>query len=170
MSSRLFVLLILSACGVAPAAPAAPVAPAAPTAAADPVPVTAPGPGEWKTWSHERKLAYMKGPFFEQAKAVFTAFEPARYARFNCRTCHGEGADNQTYKMPNRDLAVLVGGKPGFQELADHEPQLLGFMQQQLVPAVAGLLGVPAFDMKTHVGFSCFDCHTRSDKPDQTPH
>jgi hypothetical protein len=68
-------------------------------------------------------------------------------------------------KMPNRDLPRLVGGKEGFQELADHEHDLLAFMQQRVVPETTRLLGLPAFDMKAHVGCSCFDCHTRRTSP-----
>jgi hypothetical protein len=67
--------------------------------------------------------------------------------------------------MPNPDLPLLIGGPEGFQELAAQEPQVLKFMQQTVVPETARLLGVPAFDMTAHVGFSCWQCHTRRDKP-----
>jgi hypothetical protein len=64
--------------------------------------------------------------------------------------------------MPNPDLPRLAPGRDGFTELSEHEPQVLRFMQQTLVPETARLLGLPAFDMKSHTGFSCFHCHLRT--------
>ncbi|HEY6176214.1 MAG TPA: hypothetical protein VIX73_17285, partial [Kofleriaceae bacterium] len=127
-------------------------------------PIAAPGPGEWATWSHDQKRAYMKTTVLGAERAVFATFEPARFRKLDCRTCHGHGALDGNFKMPNPDLPKLVGGPEGFGELARNEPQLLRFMQSVVVPETAKLLGVPAFDMQSHTGFSCFHCHTRSDR------
>ncbi len=151
-------VVLVAACGGAPAA-SPPAAPAQP--------VASPGPGEWATWSHAQKLAYMQTTFIREEQKVFTAFEPVRFTRLECRTCHGVHAEERGYEMPNPDLPRLVGGKEGFGELADKQPAELTFMQASVVPETARLLGLPAFDMAKHVGFSCFQCHTRSDKPDQ---
>jgi hypothetical protein len=133
-------------------------------AAAPPVATHAPGPGEWATWSHAQKLAYMQDVVMPAEREVFARFEPVRFARMDCHTCHGRGADDGTYRMPNPELPKLVGGKPGFGELATVEPEVLRFMQSVVVPETAKLLNVPAFDMEKHVGFSCYQCHTRSDR------
>jgi len=120
--------------------------------------------GAWDTWSHERKLEYMKSTVLPAEREVFARFEPVRFARMTCETCHGASARAGTYTMPNPDLPKLVGGKEGFQELADKQPETLRFMQKVVVPETAKLLGVPAFDFEKHVGFSCYQCHTRSDR------
>ncbi len=141
--------------------------PARPPAASAPLPapIPIPGPGEWSTWSHEKKLAYMKSPtFLLPEKALFMDYAPARYADFTCRTCHGKGEDDGTYRMPNPDLPQIVGGREYYQELAAKDPKALRFMQKILVPETARLLGLPAFDMASHTGFSCYQCHVHVTK------
>ena len=106
----------------------------------------------------------MKSTVLPAEREVFSRFEPVRFARLDCHTCHGVGASQGNFKMPNPELAKLVGGSDGFGELAKVQPEVLKFMQQVVVPETARLLGVPAFDMEKHVGFSCYQCHTRSDR------
>jgi hypothetical protein len=154
-------LPLLIACGHV-SAPAPP-----PAAPADHVVPPIPSVGEntmgWPTWSHEKKLAYMKQTVMPAEKEIFSRFEPVRFAYLTCETCHGQSARDGTYKMPNPDLPHLVGGKQGFMELAEKQPETLRFMQSVVVPETAHLLGYPAFDMEKHVGFSCYQCHVRAD-------
>jgi hypothetical protein len=124
-------------------------------------PIAPPGPGEWVTWSHERKLAYMKTTFMEEERKVFASYEPVRFRDMSCRTCHGVGVTEGTFRLPNPDLPVVAPGPEGFKELASQEPEVLAFMQKRVVPETARLLGVPAFDFETHRGFSCYQCHVR---------
>ncbi|HEX8796032.1 MAG TPA: hypothetical protein VF765_34015 [Polyangiaceae bacterium] len=126
-----------------------------------PLPPGAPGPGEWATWSHEQKLAYMKSGFLDAERVIFASWEPVRFKELTCRNCHGPSVADGSFRMPNPQLAHLAPGAPGFQELAAHEPEVLMFMQQRLVPETARLLGVPAFDFEAHTGFSCYQCHVR---------
>lgn len=167
----IFTAGMLAACATGSADPARPATPpgapatTTPTEAAPAESLAAPappGPGDWDRWSHQQKLAYMKTTFLAQERTVFAGFEPVRYASLNCRTCHGAGANDSSYRMPNPDLPRLSGGADGFGELARKEPQALQFMQQVVVPETAKLLGVKAFDMTSHTGFSCFQCHIRS--------
>jgi hypothetical protein len=172
MHTRLAALLaILSAC-VTPGpaqhagAPAVDPSPAPPLPAAQPAavtePITAPGPGEWQTWSRAQRMAYMKGPFMEEERKIFASWLPVRFRDMECRTCHGTvGVANGSFRMPNPDLPIVAPGPDGFQELAEHETVVLKFMQQKLVPETARLLGMEPFDMKTHRGFSCYQCHVR---------
>ena len=133
-------------------------------ACAHPTPPLPPPPhGAWDTWSHERKLAYMKSTVLPAERAIFARFEPVRFAKMDCETCHGASAREGRYTMPNPDLPKLVGGKGGFEELARVQPETLRFMQQVVVPETAKLLGLPPFDMEKHVGFSCYQCHVRAD-------
>jgi hypothetical protein len=101
----------------------------------------------------------MKGGFMDAERAIFATWEPARYRDLSCRTCHGSGVDDGSYRMPNPELPTLSRGADGFKELAAKEPEVLRFMQKELVPATAHLLGVPEFDFASHTGFSCWQCH-----------
>jgi hypothetical protein len=134
---------------------------ASPASAASAAPPTPPGPGDWATWSHAQKLAYMKSTFIAQERDLFGSFEPSRYANLECQDCHGSGVRDGSFRMPNPELPKLAAGPDGFKDLATHEPEVLAFMQKRVVPETARLLGVPAFDFESHTGFSCFHCHLR---------
>jgi hypothetical protein len=138
-----------------------------PEASAPPAPsVSVPGPGDWEKWSFDQRLAYMKSPaFLDRERELFRSYDAARFAEIDCRTCHGAGAAAGTFHMPNPDLPKWPGGKEAFVELKAKNPRTLQFMQKELVPETARLLGVPPFDFSTHTGFSCFQCHTRPVEP-----
>jgi hypothetical protein len=140
------------ACGAAPPAPSTSPAPATAESHA------APGPGEWATWSVVRKKQYMESVVIADAKKMFAHFDPVRYREVTCKTCHGPGAEDGTYKMPNPALPKVRPEK--VIELAKTKPELFIFMDGAVVPHVAKLLGQPTFDHVTMSGFGCFKCHT----------
>ncbi len=166
MRSALLVACLV-ACSHASAPPATPPPVTfTPRAGLPPLPPVGDNKMGWPTWSHERKLAYMKDTVMAAEREIFTRFEPYRFASMTCETCHGEGARDGTYKMPNPDLPHLTGGAGGFTELAKTEPEALRFMSAVVAPETAKLLGYPQFDMARHVGFSCYQCHVRDDVKD----
>ena len=139
------------------------------TKAAD-APAQAPSPlvsvpefGLWANWSHEKKQDYMKATVVVVEKALFVNYDPVRFANFSCKTCHGSGADNGTFKMPNPELPKWPGGPDAFKKLIEKDPRMLKFMQQLIVPVTARLIGVKEFEFATHTGFSCFQCHVRGE-------
>lgn len=143
----------------APAASAAPSASAAPEAAAPPAP---PGPGDWAKWSHDQKLAYMKSTVMPKMKDLFVSFSADHYADMNCKTCHGAGAADGSFKMPNADLPKLPKTPAEFKALATgKKAKVFAFMKDQVEPQMAQLLGEQPFDMKTKQGFGCMNCHTQ---------
>jgi hypothetical protein len=154
--ARSILLTLAITAGCAPPAARVPMAARAPAMPA--IPPDAPRPGEWATWSHDQKLAYMKSGFMVAERAIFAAWEPVRYRDLSCRTCHGPGVDDG-YRMPNIELTRPIRGVEGFRELAAQEPEVLRFMQKAVVPATARLLGLPEFDMTAHTGFGCWQCH-----------
>lgn len=137
--------------------------PAAQNSTATPA-VEAPRPGEWDNWPREKKFAYMKSTVYPVARALFTEYDPVKYADFNCASCHGAGAVDQTYKMPNPDLPKWPGGPDAFRKLAEKDPKMLRFMSTVLQHEMARLLSVKHFDMASHTGFSCFHCHPRGEQ------
>jgi hypothetical protein len=147
-----------------PAASAAPSAtpPAASSAAVDntPPPPSQPGPGDWEKWSHEQKLAWMKAGVMPKMKQVFQDYDGTKYADMKCNLCHGSGAQDGSFKMPNPDLPKLPGSMAGFKPFAAKHKKMVEFMGKQVVPTMASLLGEPPHDMKTNTGFGCMECHT----------
>jgi hypothetical protein len=131
---------------------------AACAAAPAPAPALAPpAAGEWKTWSHDRKLAYMKANVLPHEQTYFHVYSPQRFREITCKTCHGPAADDGSYKMPNPAILQLTPGK--ILELEKTKPNAFNFMLKVIVPRTAELLGEPEWSHETMSGFGCFKCH-----------
>jgi hypothetical protein len=141
-----------------PAASAAPVASAAPSAAPT-APPGPPGDGDWDKWSHDWKLAYMKSDVMPKMAELFKGYDPKHYSEMKCKTCHGAGAEDGSFKMPNADLPKLDIKGALKADKAKH-PKAVEFMMKKVEVQMAGLLGEKPFDMKTMKGFGCMGCHT----------
>jgi hypothetical protein len=137
-------------------ASAAPPASAAPAATA---PSGPPGAGDWATWSHDFKLAYMKSTVMGKEHDLFAAYDAKKYGDMKCKTCHGSGAGDGSFKMPSADLPVLPA-PADLPKLAKKSPKMFKFMMEQVEPQTAQLLGETPYDPKTQQGFGCFNCHT----------
>ena len=145
----------------APAAPAASATPAAPaaseSAAAAPEPA---GPITWDAMSKEQRGAYMKQVVLPKMKEVFVAFDAKKYGDMKCNTCHGSGAINGSFTMPNPELPKLPSDMSKFKEWAAKKPQMTEFMLKHVKPEMAKLLNEPEYDPATKTGFGCGACHT----------
>lgn len=166
-------LPILAACG-GPQPPAPAEAPsAAPDAppAAEPAPAPADAPAAetpaappaakvaWKDMNKDQRIEHMKNVVLPKMKESFAAFDAKEFGAMNCATCHGEGAKEGSFKMPNPKLPKLsMAG--GFKKHMDKEPAATKFMMEKVVPDMAGLLDTQPFDPKTNQGFACGNCHT----------
>jgi hypothetical protein len=104
---------------------------------------------------------YMRTVVMPKAKELFVAYDPARYGKMSCGTCHGDGAEDGTFKMPNPKLPRLPPSPEGFKQLIAAKPAACQFMLVKLKPTMAALLGMPVFDPDTRTGFGCFNCHPR---------
>jgi hypothetical protein len=111
-------------------------------------------PGQWETMDHEAQEAFMEHAVLPAMAAEFKAFDPVRFAEFNCKTCHGAGIDNHTYEMPNPDLPKL--------DFANPDPahaKISEFMANKVKPGMATLLGLPEYSPENPSGFGCLACH-----------
>jgi hypothetical protein len=93
-------------------------------------------------------------------KDLFTQYDNSRYAEMTCKTCHGQGAVDATFMMPNAALPKLPGTPEGFAKLMKEKPKATEFMAKQVIPTMASLLGEEPFNMQTKQGFRCTRCHT----------
>jgi hypothetical protein len=127
-----------------------------------PEPEPEPAPSQFKDMNHDQRVEFMKTVVMPEMKPLFVAFDP-KFEEMNCKTCHGAGAENGKFEMPNPDLPVLPGTEEAFGEyMKDPEhARWAMFMIEKVKPTMAGLLQVAEFDPATGTGeFSCASCHT----------
>lgn len=118
-------------------------------------------PAAWQDMDLEQRTAFMKDTVMPEMTQLFTEFD-GEFASMDCKTCHGPGAEDTSFEMPNPDLWVLPS-EAGWATFVPDEDQTkwLEFMGGKVKPAMAKLLGMSDFDYKTGDGdFNCSACHT----------
>jgi hypothetical protein len=117
----------------------------------------------YKDMDKKQRGAYMKKVVMPKARELFSAFDP-KLPQVGCKTCHGDGVADHTFKMPNPKIKKLPGTEEAFMAWVSKDKDAARwskFMAEQLSPEMAKLVGKQPFDPKTHTGeFSCANCHT----------
>jgi cytochrome c553 len=151
----LAVLSIALAC--AGAASAADTAPAATPTDAKKV--------DWANMSFDQRKKLMKSSVLPELKKAFQSFDKKKYRKVTCATCHGDGATDGKFKMPNAKLPKLPPptDRAAFTALQQKKPEVVKFMGTVVAPTVAQLLGLPEWSPQNPKGFGCYACHTRAD-------
>jgi len=120
------------------------------------------GTKTWKDMDKKERSAFMKKVVLPKAKKLFATIDPKM--KTTCKTCHGKGADDHTFKMPNPSIQALPATEEAFTAWIKKNPdegKWAKFMGEQFTPAMAEALGKKAFDPQTKTGdFSCTACHT----------
>lgn len=138
-----------------PAPSAAPSASAASSASAS---ASASAPSStFDALSHEQKVAFMKDSVIPKMGEIFKAYDGKKYAKINCGTCHGPGAREGKFEMPNASLPKFAD----FPEAMKKNKKATEWMASTVLPEMAKLLGEAPFDPATKQGFGCFNCHTK---------
>lgn len=117
-------------------------------------------PKLWATMNAKERYHYMEATVLPAMKTVFEAYDPNRFEKMNCATCHGADAEARQFKMPNPDL-VKVSAANDFAAARKKYPGAVEFMMSSVEPTMASLLQDPVFSNKTKHGFGCFRCHVR---------
>jgi hypothetical protein len=121
----------------------------------------APQEKAWKDMEREERVTYMRTVVLPRMRQLFAEFNPEEFPRINCKTCHGDGATNESFEMPNPKLPKLPSTTEGFQELMKKDSAAMVFMMRKVKPEMAKLLGMPPSDPQTQPdGFGCGNCHT----------
>lgn len=114
----------------------------------------------WDDMNKDQRKAYMKAKVLPTMKPLFAAADE-EFKDMNCATCHGDGAKDGTYDMPNPKLPVLPEGD-GFMKVVKDHPQMADFMMKTVKPQMAQLLGMDEMDEQHPDGLSCHTCHPSS--------
>lgn len=113
----------------------------------------------WDSMGREDRKEFMEHVVMPKMRAAFATWEPEEFAKMKCGACHGAGAKDRSFRMPNPDLPKLPKDAAGFAALEKDEPKAMKFMKEKVVPEMAALLGRKPYDPKTGQGFGCFGCH-----------
>lgn len=118
---------------------------------------------DWEHMSVPDKKKYMKTTVLPTMKPLFQTFDAKNFKKFTCATCHGEGATNGKFKMPNEKLPKLPQptNRAGFMALQQKKPDAVKFMGTVVKPKMAELLGLPEWTPQAPTGFGCYQCHTK---------
>ena len=111
----------------------------------------------WKAMDHAERKAYMKQVVMPAMRTEFSSFNPRKFAEMNCSTCHDEGSEDDSYKMPNPEIYKLPNSKEGW---AKADTNFMKFMRFTVKPKMASLLGLAPYDKDHQNGFGCGNCHT----------
>jgi hypothetical protein len=154
-----FAIVVLAgaaACAGSPASP--PAGPQAPAKA-------------WKDMTRPERGQYMGEVVLPRMKALLQSFDAQHFAVVDCATCHGPGAEDRTFRMPNEALSRLPDNAAGFQALAREKPEWMRFMAGQVRPQMAALLGKEEVDMRNPKpdAFGCRNCHVLGDASGSRP-
>ena len=116
----------------------------------------------YKDLDKKGRAEFMKKLVLPKAKELFAAFDP-KMGEVTCKTCHGDGVKDHSFKMPNPKIKQLPGTEKAFVEWVHQNPdeaKWAGFMSEKLEPAMGQLLGMTVFDPRTGKGdLSCGACH-----------
>lgn len=110
--------------------------------------------------SYPARMRYMRDVITPQLGQSFKDYNAKRYRRFRCSSCHGRGARQGDYSMPSPSL-MRLNSNDNFELSRQHDPQMVAFMQSQVTPQMAQLLGEKPFNADTNKGYGCFECHMK---------
>jgi len=129
----------------------------------DTSPVVTPAEVPWKEMTGPQRGRYMAKVVTPKMKALFQAYDPKHFAKFDCASCHGKSAKERKFKMPSPELPALAASPEVFMATTMKEkPEMVKFMGEKVTPLMAQLLGRPHFDhaKPDPTAFSCTGCHT----------
>jgi hypothetical protein len=157
--SLAFATFALGACGGSqPTAESAPPAGGAEAAPAEAAPASG---TPWAEMNKEQRASFMMQVVQPKMKELFQGYDATHFAKFNCSTCHGEGAKNKSFAMPDAAIPKIPATMEGFEKLKAAKPEMVKFMMETVVPEMAKLVNEPIMDPATGKGFGCGECHMK---------
>ena len=104
---------------------------------------------------HDQRIEFMKQKVVPEMKRIFQSHDASDFAGFGCVTCHGDQAKEGHFDMPNPKLPKL-----NFGDMSKFKKEDVEWMEKEVKPAMARILGVPEYSKDNPKGFGCPACHT----------
>jgi hypothetical protein len=95
----------------------------------------------WAEMDESERMEHMSTVVLPRMQAVFQGHDPKRFADFSCATCHGSGAANGDFHMPNESLPVLDAANFYKKPRKEH-PEMVKLMWKKVEPAMGEALAV----------------------------
>jgi hypothetical protein len=115
----------------------------------------------YKDMNRKQRLYFMEHVVLPTMTPLFQEFSQEKFAKVTCRTCHGQGSLDHTFKMPDTEIARLP--QPENMQAFMQDPKntpWVTFMAEKVKPTMAKLLSMQEFDPATKAGeFGCYNCH-----------
>ena len=123
-----------------------------------------PAENAWRFMSFEQRHARMTFVVHPSMMERFQEFYKTPTPALTCVSCHGDNPERALYKLSNTKLDDLDPARVAklYATNAQLTPEQR-FKRDNITPNMARLLGVPAYDPQTGLGFSCFGCHPRGE-------
>ncbi len=151
----LFASLILAACGSkSTTTTTTPSGGGSGEAVAKPLPDV-----PFESLDHDQRIQFMKEVVVPTMAPLFKNHDATKYAEFGCVTCHGEGAKEGKFDMPNEKLPKLFG--PSMPKFKKEDVEWMG---KEIKPTMAKLLREPEYSEENPKGFGCLECHSAEPK------
>ena len=114
---------------------------------------TRPSTTPWDSMTTEQRHEYMRVTVMPRISAAFVAFDPHRYAKLDCSTCHGKTGPERGWAMPNPDLLLEPSkwNTATTPDAASATSRMDAFMAGTVARELSSLVGRPR---------GCFACHT----------
>jgi hypothetical protein len=114
-----------------------------------------PPPEPWASMSYADREMHMVAYVLPIHAELFSQYDAAEYARFDCASCHGDDGPARRYQMPSRSLPPLPPeGSPRWAQASQRNPRAWAFMVDEVLPTMRTQLGQPEL--------TCFSCHPRA--------
>ena len=119
----------------------------------------------WKDMNGGQRMVYMTNVVAPRMKEVYQRFDPVKFERFDCTTCHGNQPELRGFKMPATEVPPLPSSPAAFEAKLAAEaawPRWTQFMVEEVEPPMAEMLGQPLWDpaRPEAPAFSCQACHS----------
>jgi len=113
-------------------------------------------PGPWEDLEFAERITFMEEIVLPAMEEIFVGKNSATYPGIQCESCHGQDPLDVDYQMPN-GLAPLNLADFPLENSEDPEiAHTAEFMDQEVKPIMAELLGMEPFPQGD---FGCFACH-----------
>ena len=118
----------------------------------------------WSEMSPDEREWYMVGKFLPITEEMFQDFDSAKFGAFSCDSCHGPDAKAHRFAMPSATLpAIPPAGTASYAALRKKHPRDMQFMELDVTPTSAILLGKKVSPDEKEGNFGCWSCHPGAD-------